>query len=230
MRAFLLAAGIGSRMGDLTRNTPKCLLPIGGRPLMDYWLDAFERAGVSDVLVNLHHHADQVMDYFPRRQTSVSGWIPVRRQLGRLQQARLAATRVEGIAAIDQSLPDGMVIDIRLPDGNGFDVCRKLKADPITSSIPVVMFSSISQSGSAVNDARQLGAAAFLFFPMVQEHLVSVVLGAQCGRGAVRLDPIGGRAVGPWIESEVVDHVLSAVEGAEAFIRALKAAAQDPRL
>jgi CheY-like chemotaxis protein len=70
-----------------------------------------------------------------------------------------------------------VVLDVHLPDGNGFDVCRKLKANPATSSIPIVMFSSISQTGSAVNDARQLGAAAFLFFPMVREHLISVVLG-----------------------------------------------------
>lgn len=73
--------------------------------------------------------------------------------------------------------PDLVLLDVHLPDSNGFEVCRKLKANPATSAIPVVMFSSISQSGSAVNDARQLGAAAFLFFPMVQEHLVSVVLG-----------------------------------------------------
>jgi glycerol uptake facilitator-like aquaporin len=44
------------------------------------------------------------------------------------------------------------------------------------------MFSSISQSGAAVNDARQLGAVSFLFFPMAKEHLLSVVLGALSSR------------------------------------------------
>jgi mannose-1-phosphate guanylyltransferase len=67
MKAFLLAAGVGSRLGALTQDTPKCLLPIGGRPLMDYWLDAFLRAGVTDVLVNLHHHADQVQHFLSTR-------------------------------------------------------------------------------------------------------------------------------------------------------------------
>src|SRR3569833_2962013 len=44
--------------------------------------------------------------------------------------------------------PDLVLLDVHLPDGNGFDVCRKLKANPATSAIPIVMFSSISQGGS----------------------------------------------------------------------------------
>ena len=60
MKAFLLAAGVGSRLRPLTDTTPKCMLPIDGRPLLDVWLDAFDRAGVDEVLVNLHHLPDVV--------------------------------------------------------------------------------------------------------------------------------------------------------------------------
>ena len=60
MKAFLLAAGIGSRLRPLTDAKPKCLLDVGGRPLLDMWLDAFDRAGVDEVLVNLHHLPDVV--------------------------------------------------------------------------------------------------------------------------------------------------------------------------
>ena len=60
MKAFLLAAGIGSRLRPITDVTPKCMLAIGGRPLLDIWLDAFDRAGVDEVLVNLHHLPDVV--------------------------------------------------------------------------------------------------------------------------------------------------------------------------
>ncbi len=60
MKAFLLAAGVGSRLRPLTDTTPKCMLPIGNRPLLDIWLDAFDRAGVDEVLVNLHHLPDVV--------------------------------------------------------------------------------------------------------------------------------------------------------------------------
>jgi mannose-1-phosphate guanylyltransferase len=71
MKAFLLAAGLGTRLGDLTQRTPKCLLPIAGRPLLDYWFDALEQAGVTDVLINLHHLANQVQEYLTQRATPI---------------------------------------------------------------------------------------------------------------------------------------------------------------
>lgn len=67
MRAFLLAAGIGSRLRPITDTTPKCMLPIGGRPLLDIWLDAFAQAGVDEVLVNLHHLPDVVREHLRTR-------------------------------------------------------------------------------------------------------------------------------------------------------------------
>jgi mannose-1-phosphate guanylyltransferase len=60
MKAFLLAAGLGTRMRPLTDVTPKCMLPIDGRPMLDIWLDEFHRAGVDEVLVNVHFLADVV--------------------------------------------------------------------------------------------------------------------------------------------------------------------------
>jgi mannose-1-phosphate guanylyltransferase len=63
VKAFLLAAGIGSRMRPITDVTPKCMLDIGGRPLLGIWLDAFDRAGVDEVLVNLHHLPEVVRGY-----------------------------------------------------------------------------------------------------------------------------------------------------------------------
>ena len=68
MKAFLLAAGIGSRLRPLTAATPKCMLDIGGRPLLDIWLDAFGRAGVDEVLLNLHHLPDVVRRHVAAHQ------------------------------------------------------------------------------------------------------------------------------------------------------------------
>ena len=48
MKAFLLAAGVGSRLRPITDTIPKCMLDIDGRPLLDIWLDAFDRADVSE--------------------------------------------------------------------------------------------------------------------------------------------------------------------------------------
>lgn len=67
MRAFLLAAGLGTRLRPITDITPKCLVEIGGRPLLDIWLDALWQAGVDEVLVNTHHLAPQVAGHIARR-------------------------------------------------------------------------------------------------------------------------------------------------------------------
>ena len=67
MKAFLLAAGVGSRLKPITDSTPKCMLAINDRPLLDIWLDAFDRAGISEVLVNLHHLPDVVRRHLASR-------------------------------------------------------------------------------------------------------------------------------------------------------------------
>lgn len=64
--ALLLAAGLGTRLHPLTDLLPKCLAPIRGAPLLDYWLHLLTRAGVERVLVNAHHHADVVAAYLAR--------------------------------------------------------------------------------------------------------------------------------------------------------------------
>ncbi len=63
MKAILLAAGRGERLRPLTDSVPKCLVPIAGRPLLDYWLEACERHGFREVLVNTHHLAPQVESF-----------------------------------------------------------------------------------------------------------------------------------------------------------------------
>ena len=63
MKAILLAAGVGSRLRPLTDRSPKCLVPIAGRPLLDHWLAACERHGFDDVVVNTHHHAEAVREF-----------------------------------------------------------------------------------------------------------------------------------------------------------------------
>ncbi len=67
MKAFLLAAGVGSRLRPITDAIPKCMVIIDERPLLDVWLDAFDRVGVDEVLVNLHHLPEVVRDHIAAR-------------------------------------------------------------------------------------------------------------------------------------------------------------------
>ena len=67
MKAILLAAGLGTRLRPITDTIPKCLVPINGKPLLEYWLDSLERVGITSILINLHHHADQVRSFIEQR-------------------------------------------------------------------------------------------------------------------------------------------------------------------
>jgi len=58
--AMVLAAGIGSRMRPLTDTTPKALIQVGGRAMVDHVLDRLADAGVERAVVNVHHFADQM--------------------------------------------------------------------------------------------------------------------------------------------------------------------------
>jgi mannose-1-phosphate guanylyltransferase len=67
VKAFLLAAGLGTRLRPLTETVPKCMVAIDDRPLLDIWLDSFSRAGVDEVLVNLHYLPDVVTSHLAAR-------------------------------------------------------------------------------------------------------------------------------------------------------------------
>jgi choline kinase len=60
MKAVILAAGVGSRLQPLTDTTPKGLVPVAGKPMMGYALEAFGAAGFSEVVVVTGHLGDQV--------------------------------------------------------------------------------------------------------------------------------------------------------------------------
>jgi len=65
---MVLAAGIGSRMRPLTDATPKALVRVAGKPLIDHVLDRLRDAGVERAVVNVHHFADQMEDHLARRR------------------------------------------------------------------------------------------------------------------------------------------------------------------
>ena len=61
MKAMILAAGKGSRLLPLTNKTPKPLLTIQGRPLIEYIVKNLAREGYHEIIINLHHLGDQIM-------------------------------------------------------------------------------------------------------------------------------------------------------------------------
>jgi len=69
MKAFLLAAGLGTRLRPLTDKIPKCLVPINGKSLLLIWLELCQHHGITEVLINTHHLAEQVNEFIENHKS-----------------------------------------------------------------------------------------------------------------------------------------------------------------
>ena len=63
MNAMIFAAGLGTRLKPLTDTMPKAMVPVGGKPLIHILIDRLKAAGVGEVVINVHHFAQQIVDY-----------------------------------------------------------------------------------------------------------------------------------------------------------------------
>lgn len=63
MRAMVFAAGLGTRLKPFTLEHPKALVPVGGVPMLQRVLLKIKSAGITDVVVNVHHFAEQIVDF-----------------------------------------------------------------------------------------------------------------------------------------------------------------------
>ncbi len=63
MKAMILAAGLGTRLRPLTDNRPKALVEVSGRTLLEITLRQLYAFGIRDVIINVHHFADMILDY-----------------------------------------------------------------------------------------------------------------------------------------------------------------------
>ena len=63
MKAILLAAGLGTRLRPITENTPKCLVQIKGKPLLEIWINNLNSVGIDKILVNTHYLSNKVENF-----------------------------------------------------------------------------------------------------------------------------------------------------------------------
>ena len=62
MNALIFAAGLGTRLKPLTDTMPKALVPIAGKPLLQWQVEKLRDAGITDIVVNVHHFPDMIID------------------------------------------------------------------------------------------------------------------------------------------------------------------------
>ena len=67
-QAMIFAAGLGTRLKPLTDTMPKALVKVGGEPLLWHVIQKLKRAGYERIVVNVHHFADQIIDYLNANQ------------------------------------------------------------------------------------------------------------------------------------------------------------------
>lgn len=121
MRAVLLAAGRGTRLRPLTDSTPKCLLKVGGRSLLDLWLDALAAVGVDEVLVNVHHLAERVQRHVALR----NGAAPDVRTVHEPQLLGSAGTLLANRQFLEE---EEMFLAVNADNLTDFDLCALVDA------------------------------------------------------------------------------------------------------
>lgn len=87
-------------------------------------------------------------------------------------RVRTARDGVEAMAEIEIEPPDLIILDVMMPRMSGFQVCRQVKASPLTRDIPVVMVTALSDVGD-VERAVECGADDFLTKPVYKLELVT---------------------------------------------------------
>ena len=63
MKAIVFAAGLGTRLKPFTLSHPKALVEVGGKPMLQHVIEKLREAGIRDIVINVHHFADQIIDF-----------------------------------------------------------------------------------------------------------------------------------------------------------------------
>lgn len=72
MKAFLLAAGPGTRLLPLTNEIPKCLVPVNGIPLLSYWFHLFRKYGIDEIIINVNHLPAKVSEFIDKNANGLN--------------------------------------------------------------------------------------------------------------------------------------------------------------
>lgn len=154
LTAILMAGGRGERLRPLTLTRPKPLLPIGGKAIIDYNIEALARAGVSDIYVTVNYLAEQLEEHFAKPVAGV-GVRCVRedRPLGTIGSARLVDLPAEGETLVMNS---DLLTNVSFEDM--YLAHREAGADITVAAIPynvAVPFAILQTDGDRVTALQE---------------------------------------------------------------------------
>ena len=152
--ALLMAGGKGERLRPLTLTTPKPLLEIDGRPIIDYNIERLARAGITDVTVTVRYLSDQIKDYFsiPRHGINVK-CVEEEKPLGTIGSAALVKRPDSGCTLVMNSdlLTTVDLEEMYLRHIN-MDADVTIAAIPYTVSVPYAILTTEGDSVTALQE------------------------------------------------------------------------------
>lgn len=152
--ALLLAAGMGTRLSPITDAIPKCLVPVGGKPLLAIWLDLLGRAGLAPLIVNTHHHADKVAEF-----VKASPW---RDRIVVANEPELLGTG--GTLLANRRLyPTGTVMVVHADNLSAFDVgafVERHAARPASCLMTMMLFRTPTPESCGIVECDENGVVA----------------------------------------------------------------------
>jgi NDP-sugar pyrophosphorylase family protein len=72
MKAIIFAAGLGTRLKPITNHIPKALVPVNGKPLIDYAVEKLIDAGIHEIVINIHHFGDLIINHIKTSSYPIS--------------------------------------------------------------------------------------------------------------------------------------------------------------
>lgn len=86
---------------------------------------------------------------------------------------------IEGIEKVKKEKPDAIILDVMMPDKNGYDVCKELKADPVYQDIPILLLTAVASKISSTTYTHRMGmeteADDYVDKPVESKELVRLV-------------------------------------------------------
>lgn len=154
LSAVLMAGGLGERLRPLTLTTPKPLLEVGGRPIIDYNIENLARCGISDVYIMVRYMADRMREYFSAPHHGISArCIEEESPMGTLGACTLALLPEEGCTLVMNS---DLLTTIDLEEMYLRHVETRadatIAAIPYTSSVP---YAILRTEGDLVTDIAE---------------------------------------------------------------------------
>ena len=142
MKAMIFAAGLGTRLKPLTDTLPKALVPLAGKTLLQWQIEKLKAASITDIVVNVHHFPDLVIDYL-RENNNFGCNIQVSDERDMLLETggglRKAKSLLTGIWSPESGCPDTPILICNVDILSNIDIPTLLRAyNPSEMGVVVV--------------------------------------------------------------------------------------------